>query len=108
MKIFISISFILNLNIAYGQFAIISDKDSFCNVRNSNNSIIDKLENSHFVYCFQNNSNWTDVSYSKKNIKINGKVYSNRLKYISSYEKIPIVEITSNKVKLKKTILKLF
>jgi hypothetical protein len=94
---------------AFGQFAIIYDKDSFCNVRSSagkSNNIIDKLENGHFVYCFPNNTNWTDIDYSKKNKDLNGQVYKDRLIFVSSYLKVPILTKGNFKIILQKDSVK--
>lgn len=56
MKIFFTICFTLISSFVLGQIAIIYVKDGSCNVRSSGkkgNNIVDKLENGHLVYCFE-------------------------------------------------------
>lgn len=110
MKIlFLTIFLTITASFAFGQFAVIYDKDSFCNVRSSaekGNNIIDKLENGHFVYCFPNNTNWTDIDYSKNNKDLNGQVYKDRLIFVSSYLKVPILTKDNLKITLQKDSIK--
>jgi hypothetical protein len=90
---------------SYGQFAIISDKDGSVNVRedgHSNSKIIDSLQNGHLIYCFENTDNWTNIDYSKKNKELNGYVYYDRYKLVSSFLTIPVVTRNETSVKLKK------
>ena len=86
MKILFTICLTISVSFAFGQFAIIYDKDSFCNVRSSavkGNNIIDKLENGHFVYCLPNQTYWTDIDYSKNKRDLNGQVYKDLLIFLS-------------------------
>jgi hypothetical protein len=90
---------------SYGQFAVVSDKDGYTNVRKDavkKNNIIDSLKNGHLIYCFENKDNWTNIDYSKKNKELNGYIYSDRYKVISSYLIIPIGSQTKNSVRLAK------
>ena len=67
MKIIASFIFTLIMSQAiFGQFAIISDKDGFVNVRNSaniGNNISEKLENGFVIYSFEPKSNWINIDY---------------------------------------------
>jgi hypothetical protein len=109
MKILFTICLTITASFTFGQFAIIFDKDGFCNVRSSaekNNNIIDKLSNGHFVYCFPNNTNWTDIDYSKNNKELYGQVYKDRVIFISSYSKVPVLTKENNKTTLQKDSIK--
>lgn len=109
MNLFFIICLTITASFAFGQFAIISDKDGFCNVRSSSekaNNIIDKLKNGHFVYCFPNSTNWIDIDYSKDNKDLNGQVYKDRVIFVSSYLKIPILTEANNKITLQKDSIK--
>jgi hypothetical protein len=82
------------VNLVHGQFAIINDKDGNCNVRStaeSGNNITDKLENGHFVFCFEAKGNWINIDYSINNKDLNGYVYNDRLKMIDSYDGITML-----------------
>jgi hypothetical protein len=79
---------------SYGQFAIVSDKDGYCNVRRSpetGNNIADTLSRGHFVYCFDSQGNWTSIDYVKRNRDRHGYVYNDRLKFIDEYKRIPLI-----------------
>lgn len=109
MKILFTICLTISVSFVFGQFAIIYDKDSFCNVRTSaekGNNIIDKLENGHIVYCFPNNSNWTDIDYSKNKKDLNGQVYKDRVIFVSSYLTVPVLTKDNYKITLKKDSIK--
>lgn len=97
-------------NLAIGQFAIIADKDGFCNVRNTpqkGDNIIDKLDNGHFVYCFETTGNWTTIDYTKGKKEGNGQVYKDRLKLISDYGEIPFLSKEEGKAILGKDSIKI-
>jgi len=105
MKTFFSICWTLVSCFVYGQFAIIQDKDGSCNVRGTpetGNNIIDKLNNGHLVYAFENKGNWTNIDYSKGNKELNGNIYKDRLIFISSYPEIPIKTNETTRVVLEK------
>ena len=92
MKTLILISLTLLSNLTFGQFAIISDKDGYSNIRSkaeAGNNINDTLNNGHFVFCLETKGNWTNIDYSKKNQDLNGYLFHDRLQLISAYENIP-------------------
>ncbi len=110
MKILFTICLTIAVSFAFGQFAIIYDKDSFCNVRSSaekGNNIVDKLENGHIVYCFPNQTNWTDIDYAKNKKDLNGQVYKDRVIFVSSYLTIPVFTKDTYKITLKKDSIKI-
>jgi len=89
--ILISIS-ILVAHLSFAQFAIVSDKDGFSNIRKTagpGGKIIDTLNNGHFVYCLETKDDWTNINYTKKRQDPNGYIYHDRLKRIADYENIP-------------------
>ena len=103
MKIFFSIFLIYFSNNVFGQFAIIHDKDGYCNVRSTmeiGDNIIDSLKNGHLIYSFETNGNWINIDYSKGMMDQNGQVYKDRVKLISDYQNIPLITEENNKVVL--------
>ena len=94
----------------FGQFAIVSDKDGFVNVRTTaeiGNNISDKLENGFVVYSFEPNGNWINIDYKKKGKELGGYIYKDRVKFITDFIKIPqksningILKIENDKVKI--------
>ena len=109
MKTFLTIFIVSLANCVFGQFAIISDKDGFCNVRSSpesGNNIIDSLKNGHFIYCFETTGNWTSIDYSKGKKELHGQIYKDRVKLISDYPKIPLLSKTENKITLSRDSIK--
>ena len=89
MKIIASFIFTFIMSPAiFGQFAIISDKDGFVNVRSTaeiGNNISDKLENGFVVYSFEPKDNWINVDYKKNGKELNGYIYKDRIKFITDF-----------------------
>jgi hypothetical protein len=88
-------------SLTYGQFAFVSDKDGFVNVRTSTEtgaSITDTLKNGHMVYCMEKKGNWTNVDYYKQAKEQNGFIYSDRLKFIADYRSLPLITEQPNTV----------
>lgn len=88
-----------------GQFAIIRDNDGFTYVRNEEkkgNNIIDTLKNDHLIYCFEKSNNWTNIDFEKQGKDLNGYIYHNRFKLISSFESFKIQHQTNLSIALKK------
>lgn len=105
MKHFLTLLFLTFFINSFGQFAIVSDNYGFLNVREDgqpNSKVVDKLNNGHLIYCFENEGNWTNIDYTKKNKELNGYIYKDRYKLISSFSKIAITTKTENKVVFKK------
>jgi hypothetical protein len=105
MKRYILILLLICTVKLYGQFAIITDKDGFVNVRQkgqANSTIIDSLPNGHLVFLFENEGNWKNIDYTKKAKDHNGYVYKDRTILISTFLQIPIVSKSPNSVTLKK------
>jgi len=106
MRITIAFFAIILTLSARGQFAIVSDKDGFVNVRSENkiaDNIIDTLKNGHLMYCFESADNWTNIDFNRGN----GFIYKDRYKLVSTFEKIPIKEQNETFVKLSKDELKI-
>ena len=111
MKIIASIIFTLIMSqVIFGQFAIISDKDGFVNVRSTakiENNISDKLENGFVVYSFEPTGNWINIDYKKKGKESGGYIYKDRIKFVTDFIKIPqksningILKLENDKVKI--------
>lgn len=88
---------LLLVNYSFGQFAVIKDKDGYCNVRDikgKKKNILDKLYNGHLIYCFGNQGNWTSIDYPKHKMNLSGKIYLNRYTYINEYKRITKLKST--------------
>ncbi|MEN2414942.1 hypothetical protein [Flavobacterium mesophilum] len=106
-----SISFYFMLLIScksFAQFAVIKDNDGYVNIRTTaskGSNISDKLNNGFVVYCFSPESNWINIDYSKNDKYKNGYLYKDRIKYLSEFEKIPLIKETPDKVIFQKDSL---
>jgi hypothetical protein len=110
MKRIIYFFLILNFNLCFSQFGIINDLDGFVNVRNSaekGNNISDKLENGFIVYCFEPEGNWINIDYKKNGKDLNGYIYKDRVKYISSFENVALKSNLDGKVKMENRNIKI-
>jgi hypothetical protein len=110
MKTAILLFFLILTNAAFAQFAIIQDKDGYCNVRSApgkGNNIIDTLRNGHFTYALDTTGNWTNIDYSKGKTQLHGQVYSDRVKFISLYPAIPVLAEKGNEIVLSKDSIKI-
>lgn len=103
-KTFTILTIIFSAILCGQDFAIISDKDGFANIRenaNSKSKIIDKLKNGHLICVLGANGNWLDIDYSTENEnQRNGSIYKNRIKYLSEFKKIPKTQKSENKLLL--------
>src|SRR3954469_23840417 len=98
MKIVIGFILLLIGTSGFTQFAIVSDKDGYTNIRSNaeaNSKIIDTLRNDHFVFCFESKGNWTYIDYTKKDRQFTGYINGSRLRPISGFEKIPLLKTQS-------------
>lgn len=109
MKILLPCILVFLSIFSFGQFAIIQDKDGYCNIRSSagiDSKVIDKLENGHLVYWLEQNGNWANIEYTKNEQERDGQVYYDRLKFISDYSSIPFHSQGSNSVTYSKDSIK--
>ena len=93
MKFAFAIVLMVTTRSCFGQFAIVMDPDGYVNVRQKpdlSSKIQDSLHNGHFVYCMEAKGNWLNVDYDKNAQDLNGYLYRDRLKLISTYESIPL------------------
>lgn len=84
----------LTTTVSFGQFAIVSNKDGYANIRSSaeiGKNIVDTLRNGHFVYCFEARGNWINIDYSRKKHALNGYIYRTGIELISDYETLPLI-----------------
>jgi hypothetical protein len=105
MHQFLSLIFLFFCSISFGQFAIILDQGGFVNVRKNatiDGFIVDKLQNNHLVFCFENIGNWTNIDYQKSSNIQNGYIYKDRYKLISDYPKFKVINKTANSITLVK------
>lgn len=104
MKQILTFALLLLTSICFGQFAIVNDKDSLLNVRENgttNSKVVDRLQNGHLIYCFEDKGNWTNIDYTKNNKELNGYVYKNSCKLISDFPALPISKKTETSITLK-------
>jgi hypothetical protein len=109
MKTICTILLTILANLAIAQFAVIDDKDGYSNVRSAakpGSNIQDKLENGHLVYCMDTQGNWVIADYDIKNQSKDGCIYKDRLKLISSFEKIGLISKGANNSVFKKDSIK--
>ena len=105
MNKYFTILFLFCFYKSSAQFAIVNDVDGFVNIREGadrNSKAIDKLNNGHLIYCFENKGNWTNIDYTHKNKECNGYIYNNKYKPVDEYIKIPVYKQAGNKMILKK------
>jgi hypothetical protein len=105
MKQFLTLIFLFWFSFSFGQFAVVSDKDSLLNVREDgqpNSKVVDQLPNGHLIYCFEEKGNWTNIDYTKKSIELNGYVYKDRYKLVSSFPALTIFNKTPTSIILKR------
>jgi hypothetical protein len=105
MKQFLTLFLLLCFSYSFGQFAIVNDKDSLLNIREDgqpNSKVVDKLPNGHLFYCFENKGNWTNIDYTKKGKELNGYVYKDRYKLVSSFPALTVSMKTPTSITLKK------
>ncbi len=110
MKILITIFVLFFAKFAFAQFAIIHDKDGYCNVRSTptkGKNIIDTLRNGHLIYSFETAGDWTNINYSKGKTQRYGQVYNDRVKPISLYQGLPILTTKNNEVVLSKDSIRI-
>jgi len=111
MKIITTFILVVLSNLAVAQFAVIDDKDGYCNIRRTaalGNNVQDKLENGHFVYIMESDGNWVNVDYDLKdqhNIN-NGFVYKDRLKVVTAFEKVGMLSKGANNAVFKNDSIK--
>ena len=100
MRSMLLLILILAGHISFGQppqfdeFAIISDKDGYSNVRaavGGGSKVLDTLNNGAFVFCMETKDGWTSIMYGKRKNELNGYIHHDRLVYVMDYEKIPRV-----------------
>ena len=105
MKQFLTLIFLCLCSFSFGQFAIVNDKDSLLNVREDgqlSSKVVDKLQNGHLIYCFENNGNWTNIDYVKNGKELNGYVYKDRYKLVSTFPALTVSKKTATSITLRK------
>ena len=81
------------------QFAIISDKDGYVNMRSSaalSNNIQDTLHNGRIVFCYEREGSFYSAEYAKRGENKTGYVYHDRVKMVTGFEKVPAVKSPAN------------
>jgi len=78
------------------------------NVRSSpenTKNIVDSLKNRHIVWAFEPEGNWMIIDYQKNGKSVTGYVYKNRIRYLASFDSIPIHKLDKRQVILKRDSL---
>lgn len=90
---------------ASAQFAILTDKEGYVNVREDagiNKKIINKLNSGHLIYCFENKGNWTNIDYTHQDKERNGYIYKEKYKMVSDFLSFPATKKSDNNIVFKK------
>ncbi len=104
MKYLFTPLFLLCLANSFAQFAVVADKDTFVNVRETgtlNNSVLDKLQNGSLIFCFSNEGNWTSIDYNKNGEIAYGYVYKDQYRLISDFQAFSVIKKSENSITLK-------
>ena len=110
MKTKLLILTLLFWQVAFGQFALIADKDGFVNVRSAagtSNEIIDTVHNGQIVFCLEAENDWYPVDYDLSNKQKSGYIHKSRVKFIEGFKKIPFTNITDSTILFKQDTLSL-
>ena len=106
-KLIVFLTCIISLVNTYGQsldFAIISSKDGFVDVRSSkelnDNNIIDKLQNGFVINYLERDGYWINIRYEKDDREISGFIFKDRLKDFYSFPEITGRSQTNNEFKI--------
>lgn len=86
---------------ATGQFAIITDRDGYTNVRSDsqkNSRIIDTLHNDHLIYILEKEGTRVHIEYTRKQKELSGYVYNDRFTAIAEFNKIPVYSQRDNQI----------
>jgi hypothetical protein len=92
---------------AYSQFATINDPDGFVFVRKDSNiksKIVDTIFNGEYFLCedsYDNKGNWINISYFKHGKEKDGYMYKDRIKELSSFQKIPGIKRSKSSLEMK-------
>lgn len=76
---------------AQAQFGVIQDKDGYTNVREGagiSKKIADKVPDGEIVYTWQQEGEWCNINYRRKDEIEGGFVHRSRIKMIDTFEKI--------------------
>lgn len=104
MRILLTLLTFICYQATFGQFAIISDKDGFANVRQSpniSNNIIDSLANKEVVFCFEAEGEWLPIDYGFGEQNKMGYVHKSRVKFIKDFTNVPYDTLTDTLVTFK-------
>lgn len=105
MNQILTYTFLLLTSICCGQFAIVKDKDNLLNVRENgttNSKVVDKLQNGHLIYCFDDKGNWTNIDYTKNKKELNGYVYKDKYLIVSKLPALIKMKETDTFITFKK------
>ncbi|SKA40742.1 hypothetical protein SAMN04488128_105257 [Chitinophaga eiseniae] len=86
---------------AQAQFGVIQDKDGYTNVREGagiSRKIADKLQDGEVVYTWEQEGEWCNINYHRKNEIEGGFVHRSRIKMVNTFEKIKVRQQTETNV----------
>lgn len=92
------------------QFAFISDKDGYANIRKTpanGKNVLTSLSNGHLVYITETNGTWTSIIYTKNGKEQTGFIYNDRVKMIAGYDLIPTIESDEHNILCQKDSVKI-
>lgn len=82
----------------HSQFAIVTDSDGYCNVRDTpskSGTVLERIESGSMIFCIESeNLHWKnlDLYDAATNIKQSGYIYRNRIVFVEDYLKIPVIK----------------
>jgi len=111
MRNLLTILALFSFQMTHGQFAIVSDKDGFANVRKSGDiehNIIDTLTNGQIVYCLEGeNPDWRPIDYEKNGKTLSGYIHNSKLFYFDKFRNIEYSSLSENSIVFKFDSIKL-
>ena len=99
MKVLFLSSFLLAAAGIQAQFASISDKDGYVNIRSSaslSNNVQDTLNNGRLVYLYEKQGSFYNTEYYKRGENRNGYVYWDRVKKVDANERVRLTSSPAN------------
>ncbi len=88
--------------------AIVDDKDGYANIRDNENNVIDKVLNGTLIFSYGEEKNgWEYIDYERAGTINTGSIHRTRLKPISEFRNIPILQEDTNPVILSDNQIKI-
>ena len=94
-----------------GEFAVVRDAaDSFVYVRSkpdAKSPIVDTLQNGFVFFCHQKQGNWMSVEHIENDNFVQGYIYKDRMKLLSSFKPIKNIATSENTASFSDSVIKI-